>query len=83
MSTTTLAARVHNKHGTQSYWETATYFVPRAGELIVYDADLTHTEPRFKIGDGTSAVNALPFVSGGGASVTPITNTEIDTILAS
>lgn len=54
--------RIRQKHDTEANWKKATNFRPDAGELIVYDADSTHSAPRFKVGDGTKLVNALPFV---------------------
>lgn len=61
-------------HDLEINWEKQTDFIPSQGELIVYDIDNTHSYERFKIGDGVSDVNTLPFV------VIPITNAEIDTI---
>lgn len=39
------------------------------GELIIYDPDNTHASPRFKVGDGTTKVNDLPFVEANGGIV--------------
>ena len=57
-----LSGRLVNKHDTAAHWSNATTFVPMAGELIVYDADSTYSYERLKVGDGTTNVNALPFV---------------------
>lgn len=38
--------------------------MPRAGELIIYDADASHDSPRFKVGDGVTTVTNLPFAGG-------------------
>jgi hypothetical protein len=57
-----LKTRIQNKHDTEANWKLATNFVPLAGELIVYDADANHAEPRVKIGDGQTLVNDLGFV---------------------
>lgn len=62
MSEKTLKARVVNKHDTETNWNKATNFVPKAGEIILYDADASHTLPRIKIGDGTTAVTSLSFL---------------------
>ena len=43
--------------------------IPKAGELIIYDVDATHTEPRLKIGNGTTSINDLPF-AGDSSKVT-------------
>ena len=49
------------KHDTEAHWKQATGFSPLAGELIIYDADEYNPIPRFKIGNGTTNVNDLPF----------------------
>ena len=54
-------ARVVLKHDTEANWLKATTFVPKAGELIVYDPDTTYNYTRIKIGDGSTKVSALPF----------------------
>ena len=53
--------RVIQKHDTASAWANATGFIPKQGELIVYEADETTPYPRFKVGNGTANVSALPF----------------------
>ena len=58
-----IQTRIQHKHDTEANWLKATNFIPKAGELIIYDVDATHTEPRLKIGNGTTNVNTLPFVS--------------------
>lgn len=58
-----LNTRIIQKHDSQANWDKATTFVPKAGEIIVYDADATNTKPRIKIGNGTSSVSALPFIT--------------------
>jgi hypothetical protein len=61
MAGTNLKTRIEHKHDVEANWILATNFTPKAGELIIYDADSTHNQPRLKIGDGTTKVNALPF----------------------
>ena len=61
LSTKTLNTRVIQKHDTEANWIKATSFIPKKGEIIIYDADSTHTIPRFKIGDGTTVVSSLSF----------------------
>jgi hypothetical protein len=66
-----LKTRVINKHETQEDWEKATNFIPLKAEIIIYDPDELHSEPRIKIGDGVlnpatgkiegTNVNDLPF----------------------
>ena len=50
-----------HKHDTEANWQKATGFIPKMGELIVYDIDSTYGYERFKIGDGATNVNSLPF----------------------
>lgn len=56
-----LSARTIQIHDTEANWLKAVSFVPRLGEIVVYDTDETHTTERFKIGDGSTLVNDLPF----------------------
>ena len=62
MSEKTLNTRIQHKHDTEANWLKATTFIPKQGEIIVYDIDETHDYERIKMGDGTTNVNALPFV---------------------
>ena len=55
--------RFLQKHDLEENWLKAQNFVPKAGELIVYDVDESHLYPRIKIGDGEKVVNDLPFAS--------------------
>ena len=54
--------RIVHKHDTEANWSKAVNFIPKQGEIIVYDIDSTYTYERFKIGDGETLVNSLPFV---------------------
>ena len=47
-------------HGTAAEWANHADYVPKAGEIVIYDADSTN-ELRIKIGDGTTTVSALSF----------------------
>ena len=38
-------------------------FIPKAGEVIVYDVDDVHKSPRLKVGDGFTVVSNLPFLA--------------------
>ena len=65
-----LKVRIQHKMGTTADWEKANEnsdFTPYRGEFIVYSdgIDGTSTTPAIKVGDGTSKVSALPFVTGG------------------
>lgn len=67
--TKTFRTRIAQKHDYEKNWSKATTFIPKAGELIIYDADITapedvkgiHEKPRLKIGDGIKKVNDLDF----------------------
>ena len=52
--------RIQLKHDTETNWNKAVNFIPKAGEMIIYDADGTNPV-RIKIGDGITGVNSLPF----------------------
>ena len=54
--------RIIQKHETEANWNKATKFIPKLGEVIIYDPDANHTTSRIKIGDGTTVVANLPFV---------------------
>jgi hypothetical protein len=56
-----LTSRVIPKHGIEAAWSLAKTFVPKQGEFIIYDKDENYAYERFKIGDGVTAVNDLPF----------------------
>ena len=56
-----IVSRIVHKHDTEANWLKATSFTPLLGEIIVYDIDATHEHERFKIGDGKTLVNNLPF----------------------
>lgn len=83
MSEKTIKSRVINKHDTAANWAKAN-FIPQQGEIIVYDKDSTYNYERFKIGDGVTNVNALPFaddtkvdkISGKGLSTNDYTTGE-------
>lgn len=54
----TFQGRIVQKHDTEANWKKATNFVPLKGEIIIYD-DLK----KIKIGDGTTKVGDLIFIS--------------------
>lgn len=62
----TLKTRVVLKHDTEANWKTAgnaaNPFIPKEGEVIIYDPDGTHTYSRQKVGDGIKNINELPFL---------------------
>jgi hypothetical protein len=54
-------ARVCPKGDTEANWNKAVGFVPLDKEIIIYKADDTHNAARFKVGDGKTVVQDLPF----------------------
>lgn len=56
-----IASRIVLKHDIEANWNRAETFVPKKGEIIIYDIDDTYTCERFKIGDGKTAAINLPF----------------------
>jgi hypothetical protein len=60
MAEKTLNTRIVHKHDVELNWN-LTDFVPKQGELIIYDADENYNYERLKIGDGKTAVVNLPF----------------------
>lgn len=61
MNEKNIKARIVHKHDIESNWLLATNFTPKQGEIICYDIDENYTYERFKIGDGITNVNDLPF----------------------
>ena len=66
-----IASRIIHKHDIESNWNRVPSFVPKQGEIIIYDIDDNNAIERFKIGDGKTPVANLPFYL----------EHEIDTIL--
>ena len=56
-------SRVVHKHDIEENWLKAVNFIPKQAEIVVYDRDNNHDYERFKIGDGVTNVNELPFSS--------------------
>ena len=55
--------RLQQKHDLEKNWNKASNFIPKVGEIIVYDADEIYSYPRIKIGDGIKFVNDLSFAN--------------------
>ena len=72
MSEKELKVRIQQKHDVEANWIKATGFIPKAGEIIVYDADTIHPQSRLKVGDGATAVNNLDFVDSTNAGMIDI-----------
>lgn len=58
-----LYSRLQQKHDIEANWLAASDFIPLAGEIIIYDKDEYYDCERFKIGDGATKVNELPFMA--------------------
>lgn len=61
-----ITSRIQQKHDTAANWAQATTFIPKKGEIIIYDAEYNASgvqtqAVRFKIGDGSRTINNLPF----------------------
>lgn len=86
-----LRTRIVHKHDTPDHWELAENFIPMQGELIVYDdrtlkkledgsvvTDQQLNIPvRYKIGDGVTNVNDLPFATEAVKHQIPATYSEL------
>lgn len=57
-----IKTRIIHKHATESEWIVTNNFIPKNGELIIYDEDATYNYKRMKIGDGTHNINTLSFI---------------------
>ena len=62
MAEKTIKTRILHKHAVEADWTKATNFIPKNGEIIIYDTDETYSYKRMKIGDGSTNVNLLGFV---------------------
>lgn len=55
-------SRITHKHDIEANWIKAVNFIPKAGELIIYDKDESYNYERLKLGDGINKINDLPFL---------------------
>ena len=67
-----IKSRIQLKNDTEENWNKAINFVPKKGELIIYNAesgeninDKARLFPRLKVGDGITNVINLPFIDAG------------------
>lgn len=58
-----LSARMQQKIDTAANWAKATNFVPKKGEIIVYSDGGGVGVPKIKVGDGTTKVGNLKFIT--------------------
>lgn len=78
MSEKTIKSRIIHKHDIESNWLLATNFTPKQGEIIVYDVDENYTYERIKVGDGSTNVNELPFITDAAGSTCIVQATSED-----
>ena len=62
MADQNIKVRHIQKHDTEENWNKAVNFIPKQGEIIIYDIDSNYSYERMKIGDGTTLVSSLPFI---------------------
>ena len=55
-------SRIQHKHDTEENWLKAVNFIPKQGEIFIYDIDNVYNFERIKIGDGITIVSNLPFL---------------------
>ena len=53
--------RFTQRHDTEVNWKKAINFIPMEAEIIIYDPDENYNFARFKVGDGVTLINDLPF----------------------
>lgn len=70
-------SRIQHKHDTEANWNKAINFIPKAGELIIYDPDENYVYSRIKIGDGVTIVTNLPFIKAEAMGVFVGTEEEV------
>lgn len=84
MELTSIHTRIQHKHDLEKNWNAAADFIPLAGEIIIYDKEVTesgdidisklpdrdyaYAYDRMKIGDGSSLLSDLPFIADGNAN---------------
>ena len=54
--------RIQHKHDIEANWNKALNFIPKIGEIIVFDIDDKCNYSRFKFGDGVRTINDLEFL---------------------
>lgn len=77
MAEKSLQARIQNKCDTTANWAKATNFVPKKGEIIVYSDGGGTGVPKMKVGDGTTVVGNLEFIT----AIVPDASTTVNGIV--
>lgn len=78
MAEKVLNSRMIQKHDIEANWAKAENFIPRQGEIIVYDIDELHSQERLKVGDGVSSVQNLPFLVAEISALPELTFSDFD-----
>ena len=73
----TIQTRIAQKHDVEENWNKAENFIPKKGEIIIYDKDDNHVTIRVKVGDGVTVVKSLPFITDNYYTITEI-NSKLD-----
>lgn len=73
----TIQTRIAQKHDVEENWNKAENFIPKKGEIIIYDKDDNHVTIRVKVGDGVAVVKSLPFITDNYYTITEI-NSKLD-----
>jgi hypothetical protein len=63
MSEQIFNTRIIHKHDTEANWNQAYDFIPKAGEIIIYDKDDNYHYERIKVGDGVTSIMDLSFIA--------------------
>lgn len=58
-----IQSRIQHKHDTEANWNKTTDFIPKDGEIIIYDKDENYNYERFKIGNGETLIENLAFTT--------------------
>lgn len=69
--------RIQHKYDIEENWKKAVNFIPLEGELIIYGKDINYSYDRFKVGDGVTKVNDLPFTDRYFIKQLPVTYSEL------
>lgn len=77
MSEKMFNTRIIHKHDTAENWAKAINFIPKAGELIIYDQDENFAYSRIKMGDGIKTVGELPFIDEQKADKSEVSQIQI------
>ena len=78
-----IKTRIKQLHDSEAKWKSIeNTFTPLAGEIIIYDSDENHTNPRIKVGDGNTELVNLEFITSEVDLSNYYTKEEITDLLA-